>query len=259
MTFQILTLFPEFFHSFLNTALLKKAIAKKVISIELVDIKAFAKNGRADDYPFGGGESMILSYVPLEKALLSLKQTGHVVYLSPKGKPWKAQKAKTWTVKHPVLTLICGRYGGIDFRFIQDYVDEEISIGDYILNGGELASMVLIESCSRFVLGFMGNQDSHKKDSFENSLLSAPEWTKPRHIKQHKLPSVLLSGHHKKIEEFRFYSSLFLTYLKRPDLLEGQNHLLKQIPQAKKYLELLSKEELKSLGLRKDQSQLILS
>ena len=214
---------------------------------------------------------MILSYDPLEKALLSLqspgeslgesigKSTAPVVYLSPKGQPWKAQKAKIFAEKYPVVTLVCGRYGGIDYRFIQDYVDEEISIGDYVLNGGEVASMVLIESCSRFVKNFMGNQDSYKRDSFEVPLLSAPEWTKPRDIKQHKIPSVLLSGYHKKIEEFRFYSSLFLTYLKRPDLLKGQTELLKQLPKAQQYLERLPDEELKSLGLSKKQSQLLLS
>ena len=256
MTFQILTLFPEFFDSFLNTALLKKAIDKKIIQIQLVDIKAFSKSGRADDYPFGGGESMILSYSSLEKAILSLKQRGTVLYLSPKGRPWKAQKAKAFTEQSPVLTLVCGRYGGIDFRFIQDYVDEEISIGDYILNGGETASMVLIESCSRFVKNFMGNKQSHKKDSFEDSLLSAPEWTQPRNIKSHKIPLVILSGHHEKIKEFRFYSSLLLTYLKRPDLLKAQQ--LEQIPQAESYLKQLPAEELKSLGLHLEKSKLLL-
>ena len=139
----------------------------------------------------------------------------------------------------------------MDSRFIQDFVDEEVSIGDYILNGGETASLVLIESCSRFLKDFLGNAESHKKESFENSLLEGASWTKPRDIKGHKLPEIILSGHHKKIKELNFYSSLMITWFKRPELLEGKPNLLSQIPLAEKYLMSLSKAELKSLGFSK--------
>ena len=257
MKFQILTLFPEFFHSCLQVGLLHKAVQNSLITVELVDIKTFSKKGRADDYPFGGGSSMLLAYPPLQKALQSVKKPGHVVCLSPQGERWTAQKAKSFSKKYKTLTLICGRYGGLDARFVQDFVDEEISIGDYILNGGELASLVLIESCSRFLEAFMGNKKSHQKDSFEDSLLSAPHWTKPREIKGHKIPEVVLSGHHKKIEELRFYTSLILTWLKRPDLLKGKSELLDQIPQAQKRLQQLSKEELKALGLSRKNGGLL--
>ncbi|MCY4321380.1 MAG: tRNA (guanosine(37)-N1)-methyltransferase TrmD, partial [Bdellovibrionaceae bacterium] len=194
MKFNILTLFPEFFESFLKTALVSKALKKNILKIQLVDIKKFAKTGRADDYPFGGGDGMLIAYDPLSKALESLKKTGRLVYLSAQGQQWNARKAKNFSKKYKTVTLLCGRYGGVDSRFVQDFVDEEISIGDYILNGGETASLVLIESCSRFLKGFLGNKESYKKESFENQLLEGPSWTQPRNIKTHKLPEIILSG-----------------------------------------------------------------
>ena len=258
MKFNILTLFPEFFHSCFKTALLNKAIDKSLLKINLVDIKRFSKKGRADDYPFGGGDGMLIAYEPLKKALQSVKKTGQVIYLSAQGNKWTAKKAKQFSKKYKTVSLICGRYGGVDSRFIQDFVDEEISIGDYILNGGESASLVLIESCSRFLKGFMGNKESHKKESFEDYLLEGPSWTQPRNIKGHKLPEVILSGHHKKIEEFQFYSSLITTWFKRSDLLEGQSQLLKQVQAGLAYLSALSKSELKSLGFSKKGNKLTL-
>jgi len=256
MKFQILTLFPEFFHSFLQTSLIAKAIQKSLIEVDLIDIKKFSQKGRADDYPIGGGDSMILSYPCLKKAVQSLKTRGHVLYPSPQGQLWNSQKAKDFSKKYSVVTFICGRYGGIDHRFIQDFVKEELSIGDYILNGGETAVQVFIESCSRFLKAFMKNKDSYETDSFENSLLKSPQWTKPFFIEGHQLPEVLLSGHHEKIKELREYSSLWLTYLKKPELLKAQPELLKRLPQALKYLTELKTEELKALGLKKTKDQL---
>ena len=258
MKFHILTLFPEFFESCLKVGLLHKAICKGLLEIQVVDVKKFSQKGRADNYPFGGGDGMLIAYDPLKKALKSVKKTGPVVYLSAQGTQWTAQKAKAFSKKRKNVTLICGRYGGVDSRFIQDFVDEEISIGDYILNGGESASLVLIETCSRFLKGFLGNQESYKKESFENTLLEGPSWTKPRNIKGHKLPEIILSGHHKKIEELKFYSSLMMTCLKRPELLEKKAKFLKQIPMAEAYLINLPKAELKTLGFSKRGRSLIL-
>ncbi|MCZ0931869.1 MAG: tRNA (guanosine(37)-N1)-methyltransferase TrmD [Oligoflexia bacterium] len=258
MKFHILTLFPEFFESCLRVGLLNKAIQKALLEIQTVDVKQFSKKGRADDYPFGGGDGMLIAYEPLKKALKSVKKTGRVIYLSAQGDKWTVQKAKTFSKKYKNVTLVCGRYGGVDSRFIQDFVDEEISIGDYVLNGGESASLVLIETCSRFLKGFLGNEESYKKESFEDSLLEGPGWTKPRNIKDHKLPEVILSGNHKKIEELRFYSSLMTTWLKRPELLEGKPKLLKQMPMATAYLTDLPKAELKALGFSKKGKSLVL-
>lgn len=249
MKFQILSLFPDFFQSCLQVGLLQKAIQKKIIKVDLIDIKKFTKKGRADDYPFGGGDSMLIAYEPLKKALKSIKKTGPVVYLSPQGQKWTAQKAKSFSQTHSHVSLLCGRYGGIDARFIREFVDEEVSIGDYVLNGGETASLVFIETCSRFIEGFMGNKESHQKDSFEDFLLESPSWTKPRLIKGHSIPEVILSGNHKKIKEFRYYSSLLLSWLKRPELVKQSPELLKDISLAQAHLKKLSKKELESLGL----------
>ena len=258
MKFNILTLFPDFFESCFSVGLLNKAIQKNLLEIQIVDVKKFSKKGRADDYPFGGGDGMLIAYEPLKKALGSVKKTGLVVCLSAQGEKWTAKKAKHFSQEYKNVTLVCGRYAGLDFRFVQDFVDEEISIGDYILNGGETASLVLIETCSRFLKGFLGNEESYKKESFENCLLEGPNWTKPRDIKGHALPEVILSGNHQKIEELKFYSSLMTTWLKRPELLKGQPLLLEKILKAKKYLKSLPKAELKTLGFSKLGDNLIL-
>ncbi len=258
MKFQILTLFPEFFESSFKAGILGRAIKNKLINIELIDIKKFVQKGRLDDYPFGGGDGMLICYEPLKEALQSVKNLEKVAYLSAQGKKWSAEKAKNYSKKYENLTLICGRYEGLDARFIKDFVDEEISIGDYILNGGETAALVLIESISRFLDGFLGNTESSKKESFECSLLEGPHWTRPRHIQGHYIPEVIFSGNHEKIKRFRFYTSLLLTHLKRPDLLEGKEELLKHLPEAEKSLSQLSLEELSSLGLSKRKSNLVL-
>lgn len=236
-----------------------KAIKKSIIEIDLVDIKSFSEKGRADDYPIGGGDSMILAYQPLKKAIQSLENRGHVVHPSPQGKLWSYQQAKNFSKKHSLVTFICGRYGGIDNRFIQDFVQEEISVGDYVLNGGETAVQALIESCSRFLEAFMKNKDSYETDSFENTLLKSPQWTKPFLINGHQLPEVLLSGHHEKIKEFKEYSSLWITHLKKPELLKSRPDLLKKLPQALEYLKKLKPEELKALGLKKHEDKLALN
>lgn len=258
MKFHILTLFPGFFESVLKTGLIQRAIRNSLVQVDLVDIKRFTEKGRADDYPFGGGDGLLISYPPLKKALKSVKNPGRVIGLSAQGEKWSAGKAKSYSEKHQSLTLVCGRYGGMDFRFLQDFVEEEISIGDYILNGGETAVLVLMESILRFLPGFLGNQESPKRESFEGGLLEGPGWTKPRSIEGHTIPSVVFSGHHREIEKLRFYTSLVLTQLKRPDLLEGRNKLLSQLTLAEKALSRLPEEELKALGLYKRQSRLAL-
>lgn len=259
MKFHILSLFPEFFDSCLKAGLLGKAVKNSLIDIEIIDIKSWTEKGRADDQLFGGGDGMLLRYSVLESALKSVKRPGHIIYLSPQGEKWSAAKAKEYSKKYSHLTLLCGRYAGVDSRFVKDFAHEELSIGDYVLNGGESAALVIIESLSRFVSGFLGNQESSQKESFENSLLEGPAWTRPRHIRGHQIPEVFFSGHHAKIQQFRFYTSLLLTWLKRPDILEGESSLLSKIPEAKAFLSRLPDKELEALGLCKKDGVLILS
>ena len=231
MKLHIFSLFPEFFESPLKVGLLGKAIKKKQIEVNLIDLKLFGKKGRVDDTPFGGGDGMILGYLPLKKALESVQNPGYKILLSPQGKRWDSKKSKSLSQKKEI-SFFCGRYGGLDARFSREFIDEEISIGDYILNGGEVACLAVLESLSRFLEGFLGNKTSSEKDSFEGGLLEGPCFTKPREIEGHKLPEVLLSGDHKKIEEFRFFSALILTSLKRPDLLEKSPHLKEKNPKS---------------------------
>ena len=255
--FQALTLFPEYFESPLKAGLLGRAIKQGLIQFRAVPVRDFAPNrsGRVDEAPFGGGDSMILSYGPLRRALESLPEKGHVICLSPKGALWSAKKAREHAAAHKTLTVICGRYGGVDERLVQDFADEEISLGDYVLSGGEAAFLALLESVSRFVPGFLGNRESAQKESFEGEgLLEAPQWTRPRDIEGlklagQKIPSPLLSGNHGDIEKFRRAASLVLTALRRPDLLAGRPELLSQIPEAGESLSRLAAGELKSMGL----------
>ena len=256
--FQIITLFPEYFKTSLQAGLLGRAMQKGVVDIELIDLRKFSqkKYGQVDDRPFGGGDSMIISYPVLEGAIKSLKNPGHVVYPCPQGSLWNYKKAREYARKNKLITCICGRYGGIDSRFTQDYVNESLSIGDYVLNGGEVACLVLIESIFRFLPGALGNDQSSDRESFEEEgLLEGPQWTRPQSIKDHKIPQVVLEGHHKNIEEFRKHVSLVLTHVKRPDLFPYAS-LKDKLKTSLQALKSLSMEELKSLDLRREDLEL---
>lgn len=253
MKIQILSLFPNYFTSPLKEALLAKALKEKILEVSIINPRDFSdsKTLRVDDYPFGGGDSMILGYKPFAKSLKSLKQKGHVVFLSPRARLWNAKKAKSYVEKHKTLTLLCGRYGGIDQRFIEEFVDEEVSVGDFVLNGGEAAALILIESLFRFLPQALGNKISAQKESFEeDGLLEAPQWTRPQHLQGHKIPQVLLSGHHKEIEQFKKDCSLLITASRRPDLFPKA--LKAQLKQAQKNLSKLDAEELKAIGLSQE-------
>ena len=268
MKINILTLFPEFFKSPLQTGVLGRAIRLGLIKIRFANPRDFTedKHQSVDDSPFGGGDGMIMQYKPLEKALLSLsqdfkkkpsKKTNRaaqalkVIYLSPQGKSWNHKKARAFAEQKRELVFICGRYGGVDSRFVSQYVDEEISVGDYVLTGGEPALLVILDSLSRFIKGALGNEDSPQQESFEkNYLLEAPQWSRPQDIKGHKIPKVLLSGHHKNINNFRYLMSVFVTALKRPDLLVLSPAISKDLPKAIELVKSLSKQELKACGIR---------
>ena len=221
MNFNILTIFPEIFDIF-NVGLISKSMKKNLISINTYDIRdnAVNKHNHVDSKPYGGGEGMIMMAEPLVKTLSNIKKSklGKVIYLSPQGKQLDQKKVISLASRKNI-TLICGRYEGIDHRVIEKYVDEEISIGDFVLSGGEYAAICLIDAISRHIPGVLGNKDSYLKDTFSNGLLKGDVYTKPEKINSMTVPEVLLSGNHQKINSWREENSLLKTFLKRPDLL----------------------------------------
>ena len=221
MNFNILTIFPEIFDIF-NVGLISKSIKKKLIKINTFDIRenSVNKHNHVDSKPYGGGEGMVMMAEPLAKTLSSIKkrQLGKVIYLSPQGKQLDQKKVVSLASRKNI-TLICGRYEGIDQRVIEKYVDEEISMGDFVLSGGEYAAICLIDAISRHIPGVLGNKDSYLKDTFSDGLLKGNVYTKPEIFEDMQVPEVLLSGNHKEIQKWRLENSLLQTFLKRPDLI----------------------------------------
>jgi len=224
MKFDILTLFPELISSYFEDSLLKRAREKNLISINLHQLRDYAldKHKQVDDSPFGGGDGMLLRVDVLGLAVEKISEMNsvkpYVIYLSPQGEKLNNKTARALSKKERVL-LVCGRYEGVDQRFIDLYVDEEISIGDYVLSGGELPAAVFVDTVSRFIPGVVGKEGSVTSDSLENSRLKYPQYTKPRTYKGLDVPEVLLSGNHSKIEKWREDTSIKTTKKKRSDLL----------------------------------------
>tara|TARA_Y100001936_G_C16090521_1_gene685751 strand:+ start:626 stop:1339 length:714 start_codon:yes stop_codon:yes gene_type:complete len=235
MNINIITLFPEIFNS-LNYGLLGQAIKREAIKISIFDLRDYQvnKHGQVDDKPYGGGEGMVLMAEPLENAIKSITtdNLGIVINLSPQGSILSNKRAKELSTSKN-MTIICGRYEGIDERFISQYVDDEISIGDYILSGGEFAALTLIDTLSRFVPGVIGNKKSVDQDSFSQGLLKGPVFTRPQTFNSDEVPEVLMSGDHKRIKEWRDNQSLIRTYQRRPELLKS----IKLTKKQKKLLE----------------------
>ncbi len=210
MHFDILTIFPNIFNSYFKESIIKRAKDKKLISIKTHDIRKYSKDKhkRVDDMPFGGGAGMLMTPQPLYDAITQLKKKnkGPVVFLSPQGKLWSQSKAESFSTKYKEMIILCGRYEGIDQRIRDTLIDQEISIGNYVLTGGEIAAMVLVDSISRLIPGVIGAEESHLEDSFSKSLnrkKEYPHYTRPAKFKGMEVPEVLLSGHHKKIENWR--------------------------------------------------------
>ena len=219
MKFNILTLFPEMFET-VKKSVIGKAIEKRIIEINLINIRDFSKNKhkKVDDTPYGGGAGMVMRPDVVYDAYKSIgNQTAKVIYMSPKGKKLNQQKVEELS-KEKNLIILCGHYEGIDQRVIDEIVDEEISIGDYVLTGGEIPAMVLIDSVSRYIEGVI-SQESTSEESFSNGLLEYPQYTRPEIFNEKKVPEVLISGHHENIEKWRKEKSLEITKIKRPDLL----------------------------------------
>ncbi|MCR2042792.1 tRNA (guanosine(37)-N1)-methyltransferase TrmD [Anaerosalibacter massiliensis] len=225
MKIDILTLFPEIFHGIFNWSIIGRAVEKELVKLNSIDIRDFSKDKhkRVDDYPFGGGPGMVMKPEPIYEAIKSVKKDGSkVIYLSPKGKVYNQEMANE-LAREKHLILLSGHYEGIDNRIVENYVDEEISIGDYVLTGGEIPALVLLDSIVRLIPGVLSSKESFMEESHYNGLLEYPQYTRPRNFKGDNVPEVLLSGNHKEIEKWRLYESLKMTYLNRVDLIKKRN------------------------------------
>ena len=225
MKINILTIFPEMFGSVLNTSILGRAVDSGLLEITLTDIRPFSacKHKNTDDYPFGGGAGMIMTAQPILDAMEHVSaQYTHPrrIYLGPRGRTLTSSLARS-LAEEEELILLCGHYEGVDQRVLDSCIDEEISIGDYILTGGELAAMVLIDAVSRFVPGVLGSAESPEEESFSDGLLEYPQYTRPRDFRGMRVPEVLLNGNHADIRAWRRKESLIATARFRPDLLAG--------------------------------------
>ena len=235
MKINVITLFPEMLAA-LNYGIPKRALERNLLTLEHFNPRDFTtdKHRTVDDKPYGGGPGMLMKVEPLSAAITAAKKTSpaaKVFYLSPQGKPVLQHHLATFAT-YSELILVAGRYEGVDERVIETHIDEEWSIGDYILSGGELAAMVVIDGVIRLLPGALGDEDSAKQESFTTGLLDYPHYTRPAELEGLKVPDVLLKGDHKAIERWRLKQALGRTYLRRPDLLalhhlsEGEKELL---------------------------------
>ena len=221
--FSVLTLFPEIFASPLKVSILGRAIEGGKICVDIINLRDFAKGRHkvVDDKPFGGGKGMLIKPEPVIDAINSIKSTSPgawVILLSPYGLTFNQEVAKSLSKKNHLL-LVCGHYEGIDER-VRHFIDEEISLGDFVLTGGEVAALAIIDAVSRLVPNVLGSYSSLEEESFSNGILEYPQYTRPREYKGYKVPEVLLSGHHKRIRQWRRKQALLRTLILRPDLLE---------------------------------------
>lgn len=225
MKISILTLFPKMFEGPLGLSILGRAQTQKLLNITIWDIRDFAGNKHrvVDDTPYGGGAGMVLKPDVVTRCIDHVKESnsGPVIYLTPQGVPFTQGRAQSLAT-HEELIFLCGHYEGLDERVRQGWVDHEISIGDYVLTGGELPAMVVIDAVARLIPGVLGTQESADYDSFMDGLLEHPHYTRPAEFKNELVPEVLLSGNHKRIQQWRLKESLKRTLERRPDLLEGR-------------------------------------
>ncbi len=228
MQIDVITIFPKMFDAVLGESIVKRAQKKGVVEIDIVDLREFTsdKHRKVDDKPFGGGPGMVMNAEPffevvnyIRKKTKDKRLKTRIVLLSPKGKAFDHKLAKKLS-KYEHMVLLCGHYEGIDERVRENLVDDEVSIGDYVLTGGELPAMVIIDAVTRLLPGALGNEDSSEDESFANGMLEYPHYTRPADYKGMKVPDPLLSGDHEKIKEWRKKQSLKTTKKKRPDLLK---------------------------------------
>ncbi|MBT8365278.1 MAG: tRNA (guanosine(37)-N1)-methyltransferase TrmD [Deltaproteobacteria bacterium] len=227
MHFTVLTIFPEMFDPFWGHGIVRRAIENKKIFASAVNIRNYAEDRHqvTDDRPYGGGSGMVMKPEPLAAAIRDANNTLHAaktVLLTPQGRLFNQQMARE-LASFEGLILVCGRYEGIDERICHDLIDYEISIGDYVITGGELAGMVIIDAVTRLIPGVLGGEKAAEKDSFSAGLLEHAHYTRPRKFEGREVPEILLSGHHQEIEKWRLESSMMRTLIKRPDLLQKKD------------------------------------
>lgn len=237
MKFNIISIFPQMFSALTDYGVVGQSVKSGRLKFQFVNPRDYAEgvHKSVDDRPYGGGDGMLMLTGPLERVFEDLKsknELGYVIYLSPQGAVWSDAKAREFSSLKDLktMTLLCGRYGGVDERVLRSYVDEEISIGDYVLSGGEIAAMAFVDSLVRFTPGVLGNKDSSSKETFSDGLLEAPQFTRPQKALGQEVPGVLTSGDHALIESWRRDISLVKTALKRPDLI-NENHK-RELPNA---------------------------
>ena len=220
MIFRIYTLFPEFFHSPLQTGLMGKAVKSGIVKFDIIDIRNYSEDkfNRCDDYPYGGGSGMVLTPAALFKAIEANEHDDpFILYASPSGTPLSQNYVKDLSALNEI-SIICGNYEGIDQRVIDKYVSKEISIGDYILSGGEYAALVITDAVARYIPDFMSNRDSLLEESFVSDLLEYPQFTRPVELNGMNVPEILVSGDHKEIAKWRHEKRIEKTKIVRPDL-----------------------------------------
>lgn len=245
MNFFVLTLFPEMITDTLSHSITGRAIKDGKINIEAVNIRDFSKNKQkhVDDYPYGGGAGMVMQPQPVYDAYKSIEQKAgentRVVYMTPQGKTFNQKMAEDFSKEENIIFL-CGHYEGIDERVIEEIVTDEVSIGDFVLTGGELASIMMIDAISRLVPGVLGKEESFQDESFSDNLLEYPQYTRPAEFMGKKVPDVLLSGHHGNIAKWRREQSIIRTIEKRPDLIKNAELSKKDI----KFIEKIGKSDI---------------
>ncbi len=226
MNFHVLTLFPEMINDGLNHSIISRAVENNLISLNAINIRDYtkSKHKKVDDYPYGGGAGLVMQAEPIYNAFMSIKdkidENTKVIYMSPKGRVFN-QKIAAELAEEKDIVILCGHYEGVDQRIIDEIVTDEISIGDYILTGGELSAMVIIDSVSRLLPEVLGKAESFMDESFSNGLLEYPQYTRPPVFLDREVPEILLSGNHGKINEWRLQQSLAITKERRPDILEN--------------------------------------
>ena len=224
MNYHVLTLFPEMIENGMNTSITGRAITKGLLSLEAINIRDFAfnKHQKVDDYPYGGGAGMLMQaepvYLSYESIAERIGRKPRVIFLTPQGKTFNQDMAKEFALEED-LVFLCGHYEGIDERVLEEIVTDYVSIGDYVLTGGELPAMVMMDSISRMVPGVLNNQESGETESFSGNLLEYPQYSRPEEWHGKKVPEVLLSGHHANVDKWRREQSIIRTAKWRPDLL----------------------------------------
>ena len=228
MKFDVLTLFPDMLSAVLGDSIIGRAQDNGLLELNLVNIRDFSKNKhrKTDDYPFSGGGGMLMTPQPIYDAYMSIakdkKNKPHTVYLSPQGKVFSQERAKELAQMDEIV-LLCGHYEGVDQRVLDMIVDEELSIGDFVLTGGEIPAMAVIDAVSRMIPGVLANEKSYGDESHFDGLLEYPQYTHPQEFMGRKIPEILISGHHKNIEKWKREQALAVTLKKRPDLLDKAN------------------------------------